>query len=62
MSLFDFLGVLLALYTLLAIARGRVHAKDGWRMRELERDDTPVDFWTVIALYALLSLALVAWF
>lgn len=29
MSLFDFLGVLLALYTLLAIARGRVHAKDG---------------------------------
>ena len=62
MSLFDLLGALLGLYIVLAIVRGRVSAKDGWRMREIAREDDPAQFWTIIAIYVLLGIALVAWF
>lgn len=62
MSLFDLLGALLGLYVVLAIVRGRVGAKDGWRLREYAREDDPVPFWTTIAIYALLAIALIVWF
>ncbi|MBX3700200.1 MAG: hypothetical protein KF903_04295 [Dokdonella sp.] len=62
MSLFDLLGAMLGLYVVLALVRGRVSAKAGWRLREIVRDEEPADFWTVIVLYGLLSLALIVWF
>lgn len=59
MSLFDALGVLLALYVAYAGVRGRVVATSGPGARLIRRAERPRYFWTVIAIYAGLSLALV---
>ena len=56
--LFQTLGVLLAIYVIYAIASGRVHTKDHWKGATLERDAQPGQYWTVIVIYAGLSLAL----
>ena len=56
--LFQTLGVLLAIYVIYAIASGRVYTKDRWKGTTLERDAQPGQYWTVIVIYAGLSLAL----
>ncbi|MCC6194056.1 MAG: hypothetical protein IT518_06250 [Burkholderiales bacterium] len=55
---FQTLGVLLAIYVIYAIASGTVYAKDKWSGRAWRRDETPGRYWTVIVIYAGLSLAL----
>jgi len=56
---FQVLGALLALYIAYAIVTGRVFAKHRWWGKTILRDESPGEFWTVIALYAALTLALV---
>lgn len=56
--LFQALGTLLALYVVYAIASGRVYAKHRWSGKAVLRDESPGWFWTTIAIYAALSLAL----
>lgn len=59
--MFKGLGYLLAIYVAWAAYDGRVHAKQsGLRpMRCVVRDEEPAMFWTIVAIYGLLSLALV---
>jgi hypothetical protein len=59
---FDLLGVLLAMYTLYAVGRGQVYAKSGPGGRSVLRSQSPRYFWTVIAIYAGLSIALLTIF
>lgn len=60
MPLFKALGTLLALYVVYALATGRVYAKHRWWGRSWERDTDPLPYWTGIAVYGGLSVAL--WF
>jgi len=62
MTVFDLLGVLLALYLAYALARGEVVAKAGPGARRIRRGDSPRHFWIVVAIYAALALALVVLF
>jgi len=57
-SLFVLLGLALLAYTGVAVMRGEVVAKSGPGMRRLRRDAHAVAFWSVIAIYAGLALAL----
>ncbi|HRN63103.1 MAG TPA: hypothetical protein PK743_06660 [Luteimonas sp.] len=56
--LFVALGIALAAYTALAAYRGEVIAKSGPGARRVRRDDTAGYFWSVIAIYTGLALAL----
>ncbi|MEO8367554.1 MAG: hypothetical protein ABI538_15275 [Pseudoxanthomonas sp.] len=56
--MFKLLGVLLAVYTLYAAAKGEVVAKAGPGARTVLRSESPRYFWCVIILYAGLALAL----
>lgn len=58
--MFKLLGVLVALYTAYAAARGEVFARHRAWGRTIRRDEQPGYFWAVIGIYALLALAL-AW-
>lgn len=58
MSLFDFLGMLLALYVLYAALSGQVFAKSGAWGKTIARKESPVDFWMTIAIYGGLAVAL----
>jgi hypothetical protein len=60
--MFKLLGAVLALYTLAAVARGVVVAKAGPGARTVVRHETPRYFWSVIAIYAGLSVALLTVF
>ena len=60
--MFKALGVLVGLYTLYAALNGSVYAKSGPGGRRISRDEEPRDFWTVIVVYAGLSLALLTIF
>lgn len=60
--MFKAIGVLLAIYTAYAAWRGEVMAKSGPSGRSVQREDEPAYFWTVIGIYAVLSLALLFWF
>lgn len=60
--LFKLLGVLLAIYTGHAAYTGTVSAKQGFRRREICRVEEPRTFWTVIVIYAGLSVALLTVF
>ncbi len=56
--LFNGLGVLLAIYTIYATSQGEVFAKSGAWGKTISRMDSPKYFWTVIAVYSLLSMSL----
>jgi hypothetical protein len=60
--MFKFIGTALAVYVCYAIASGSVYAKSGVSGRSILREDSPRYFWVVIAIYAVLSLALVLLF
>ena len=60
--MFRLMGVVVALYTISAIIRGEVYARDGPGGRTVSRIRSPEYFWTVIATYAALSIALIAFF
>ena len=60
--MFKLLGVLVGLYALVAAFTGEVYAKAGVWGRTVSRADAPEYFWTVIALYGALSIALLTVF
>ena len=60
--MFDLLGILLGAYTVYAVASGRVFAKAGAGGVTVERAERPAYFWTVVAVYAALSVALLTVF
>ena len=60
--LFKALGLLLAGYVLTAILSGAVYAKSGVWGRTFRRTDRPLRYWSAIAAYTLLSVALMFWF
>jgi len=60
--MFKVIGVLLAVYVCYSVFSGRVVAKAGAGSREVLREESPRYFWTVVAIYAGLSLALVTVF
>lgn len=60
--MFKLLGVLLAIYTVSAAVAGEVYAKSGMTGRTVSKQDSPKYFWSVIGIYAALSVALVTFF
>lgn len=56
--MFKLIGVVVALYTLYAVMRGEVYAKDGPGGRTVSRLKSPEYFWMVIVTYGALSVAL----
>ena len=60
--MFKGLGILVAIYTVYAISQGEVFAKSGIWGNTISRMDSPRYFWMVIAVYALLSIALITVF
>lgn len=60
--MFKTIGVVVALYTAVAAVQGRVFAKAGAWGRTVLRAETPGYFWTVIGIYAALSVALFFYF
>jgi hypothetical protein len=61
-TLFGALGLLLAGYIVVAVLSGAVYAKSGLWGRTFTRADEPLRYWSAIAAYVLLSLALMFWF
>ena len=62
MHIFKFIGVLLACYTVYAGYTGELHAKSGIRWEIITRVDRPRYFWTVLVIYAVLSITLLTLF
>lgn len=60
--MFKLLGVLLACYAVFAALSGSVFAKAGAGSRSIRRSESPAHFWTVVTIYAGLSVALLLWF
>ena len=60
--MFKILGIVVALYTAYAAISGEVYAKSGPWGRTVSRVDSPQYFWTVIVIYAGLSVALLTVF
>jgi hypothetical protein len=60
--LFKALGLLLAGYVVMAVLRGAVYAKSAVWGRTFRRIDQPLRYWSAIAVYTLLCVALVFWF
>jgi hypothetical protein len=60
--MFKLLGALVGLYTLFAALQGVVYAKSGPWGRTVSRQESPRYFWTVIAIYGALSVALLTLF
>jgi hypothetical protein len=60
--MFELLGALVGLYTLVAALKGVVHAKSGMWGRTISKRESPEQFWTVIAIYGALTVALLTIF
>jgi len=59
--MFKLVGVAVALYVVYALSRGEVFAKHGiWGVTR-KRDEQPVQFWSTIVIYTMLSAALDYW-
>jgi hypothetical protein len=56
--MFKLVGLLVALYAFYAAMRGEVFAKAGGWGRTISRQDSPIDFWMTIVIYAGLAVAL----
>ena len=56
--MFKILGVLVGLYTAMAVVKGEVYAKSGVSGRTILKGQEPRYFLVVIAIYSALSLAL----
>jgi hypothetical protein len=59
---FKVLGLLLAGYVVMAVLSGAVYAKSGVWGRTFRRMDRPLRYWSAIAAYTVLSVALMFWF
>lgn len=61
-SVFDLLGVCLACYTAYAACSGSVVVRDKAWAKTYLRDESPGWFWSSIAIYGVLSAALIFYF
>jgi hypothetical protein len=61
-TLFQIIAVPVALYALYAALAGEVYAKAGAWGRTISRQDSPVDFWMTVAIYAGLAVAMATLF
>ncbi len=61
-AFFTGVGILLAIYVAYAVAKGEVVAKSGPGSRRILREETPRHFWSVIAVYSALTIALMTVF
>lgn len=59
MMIFKILGAMVGFYTCYAAVKGEVYAKSGILGRTVSRAASPTYFWTVIVIYAGLSVALI---
>ena len=59
---FKLLGVVVGLYTLYGAWAGEVYARSGAWGRKVRKSESPRYFWTVIAIYAALGVALMTVF
>lgn len=63
MGLFQGIGILVGLYTLICVLRGEVHAKRGpVGMDTYNRQDQPGRFWSTVVIYGVLSVLLLTVF
>lgn len=60
--MFVLLALPLAAYTLYAAATGRIWVSDGPGARLVRRDESPTYFWSCVAIYAGLAVAMVTIF
>lgn len=60
--MFKLLGVVVALYTAYAVVTGEVYAKSGVWGKSVSRADSPGEYWVVVTIYAVLSVALMVIF
>jgi len=60
--MFKGLGILVAVYTIYAIAQGEVFAKSGIGGSTISKKESPRYFWAIIAVYSLLAIALMTIF
>ena len=60
--MFKLLGALVALYTVMSAMKGEVYAKHRVWGRTIHKEEEPRYFWSVIGIYAVLSVALMFWF
>ena len=62
--MFKLLGIAVAVYVVFAAFDGRVYAERAWLRRpsRVERSAEPRWFWTVIAIYGALAVALITVF
>ena len=60
--MFKLLVIVVVVYTVYAVLRGEVVARDGPGGRSVSRMKSPEYFWTVIATYAALAIALLTIF
>lgn len=58
MNMWQGIGILVGLYTLIGVLRGAIHAKRGVHMDTIYRRDEPGRFWVTAAIYAALTVAL----
>jgi len=61
-ALFRALGLLLLGYIVVAVLSGAVYARSRVWGRTFTRAEQPLRYWSAIAAYGLLSLALTFWF
>jgi hypothetical protein len=61
-ALFKTLGILLAIYVVVALFKGSVYARYRAWGRTLTRAEQPTRYWSTIVIYTLLAAALVLWF
>ena len=62
--MFKLLGIAVAIYVVFAAFDGRIYAERAWLRRAsmVERSAEPRWFWTVIAIYGALAVALITVF
>ena len=58
MNMWQGIGVLVGLYTLISVLRGEVHGKRGVSMETIYRQHAPGQFWLTIVIYGALTVAL----
>ena len=61
-AFFDLLGVLLGIYVVFCVLNGSVIARSGIGARTYRRASEPNQYWVVIGIYTLLTIALITVF
>jgi hypothetical protein len=54
------IGILVLFYAAYALVEGEVWAKDRWKGKRVYRNESPFEYWFMIAVYTALGLLLIA--